>query len=112
MILLVSWVLFRSPTLYESLTYLERMFAPILGQKAVSGPLAAEMITHRQWTALAIAAFCSFVPWDSSRVIVRESSSFAIFRTAACGAGAIALFYLSTLSAVNSQFHPFIYFRF
>ncbi len=112
LVLLVSWVLFRSPSVSEAAAYLGSMFGPLIGKAPVQGPLLAEVVTHRQWTAFAIAALCSFAPVPRSFRAAAHRFAPTPTRAALGGAFAIFALYLSTLSAVNSQFHPFIYFRF
>jgi alginate O-acetyltransferase complex protein AlgI len=111
--ILLSWVIFRSENLSESLEYIQRMFSFTGTALYERTPRLADIINNRAATAVVIGTILAVCPdsiMESARCFF--SATRCELRTAACGIACLLLFFLSTLSLVNSQFHPFIYFRF
>lgn len=106
----IGWAIFRAPSLSEAIIFLGAMFGGVPGETSL---LFAEVVSNRALAAFAVAAVVSFVPFtrrSTDQTPARETSDALplVFR----GAAAAACLALSLMSLVNSQFHPFIYFRF
>jgi len=98
-----GWVLFRAETLTQAATFFVRMFVPL---RDFSDTLLVELIGSRGITVMVIATIISFFPYrwhlDSTRLHGAIIQTGMIF----------ILLSLSAISLTNSQFNPFIYFRF
>ncbi|OVE72829.1 hypothetical protein BVX93_02025, partial [bacterium B13(2017)] len=113
-IVLFSWVLFRSETLSDSLLYLKRMFdfSSTL-QFDIKGLYV--FFSHRAFFVLFVATFLSFVPFmDIKNKVAKEVFSLEchpmklIFHYAC----ALTILLFSACSLASSGYNPFIYFRF
>lgn len=102
-LVLFSWVFFRSPTLGHAVSYLGAMF----GATASSGApelLAAEIYTAFPLTVLLLCAVVSFQPIE-----VRDWVAGLTWRRAV----ALAPLFLITIGTMFTQtFNPFLYFQF
>lgn len=102
-LVLFSWVFFRSPTLGHAVSYLGAMF----GAAASSGApelLAAEIYTAFPLTVLLLCAVVSFQPME-----VRDWVAGLTWRRAV----ALAPLFLITIGTMFTQtFNPFLYFQF
>jgi alginate O-acetyltransferase complex protein AlgI len=117
LLVLFSWVLFRSSTLGQAGDMLGRM----LGITSMpQHPLEAwpdhyVQVSNRQLVVLGIAALVCVLPWSrrylalEQRLLARRDHGLGL----ACFAAlTFLLFGLSVLGLVNSRHNPFIYFRF
>lgn len=113
-IVIFGWIPFRSPNLREAFTYWHRMLQIFAEAPHQRGPLLAEVISNRALFAFAVGAALAFLPWTTTMrpSLMPSRTPRTVLGTAALGTVAIGLFFLSTLALTNSQFHPFIYFRF
>ncbi|MFN8392435.1 MAG: MBOAT family O-acyltransferase [Bdellovibrionota bacterium] len=112
-VILFSWVIFRSDNLTEARTFIEQMFAVFRSDLRYSPPRFVEVMSNRAVVVLAISALCAFFPESWREKLFAQRASFARpVPVVLYGTCSLLLFFLATLSLVNSQFHPFIYFRF
>jgi alginate O-acetyltransferase complex protein AlgI len=102
-LVLFSWVLFRSSTFPHALSYLRSMFGAA-SSRAASLLLAAEIYTPYHLTILGLCAFFSFqrlevydwvagLNWSRSMILV-------------------PLFVLAVMAMFTQTFNPFLYFQF
>ena len=115
LIVLISWVFFRSNTLHQAWAYLAKMFNIFDISNAFSYLTWGDIFSHRNLIVLVIALLISFVPafnlfkkqlhyWQRNI----KNSNLIILKFICI----ISLFLLSVISLINSSFNPFIYFRF
>ena len=115
LLVLVGWVFFRADNLAHALVYLGRMVAFDSWDQvyARTDLLWPDVISHRTWGALAVAAVASFVPdtlwrhwgWEAS---LAARPGGAVLRVAIGAAGLL----FATAALCNQSYNPFIYFRF
>jgi alginate O-acetyltransferase complex protein AlgI len=98
---LVSWVLFRSPTLASAMDYLGAMFG---GSSARSILLGAEIYTPYYLVILGLCAFISFRQLEVYEWVEGMSTpkAFAL----------VPLFLLALGSMFTQGVNPFLYFQF
>ena len=113
LIVMVGWVLFRSPTLELALDMLSRMFGLQAGT-ATMLPVSSHVAPPTMLLIL-LAAFFSFPVWPQVRELARktiitagEQAAYDITRAAFIGI--ITVLCLATMTI--DQNNPFIYFRF
>jgi len=113
LLIMVSWVFFRTDTMAHAFTYLERMVAwDSLSAQNLS-IVWPDIISRRTVFALLLAALASFIPertwcrWGWGEPIPSHLSG-GLIRT---GLAAVFLF-LSSAALANQNYNPFIYFRF
>jgi alginate O-acetyltransferase complex protein AlgI len=102
-LVLFSWVLFRSPNLGHAIAYLGAMFgaAPVTGASAL---LAGEIYTRSTLFLMMVCAMISFQP-----VEVCDWVEALTWRKAA----ALVPLFLFAIGAMWTQaFNPFLYFQF
>jgi alginate O-acetyltransferase complex protein AlgI len=102
-LVLFSWVLFRSPTLSHAVTYLGAMFGAT-ASSGVPALLAAEIYTMRTVTILALCTLISF-----RCVEVRDWVEALTWRRALALA---PLFLIAVGTMFTQAFNPFLYFQF
>ncbi len=106
LIVILGWVPFRTESLGHALEIWKVMFG-LTGSK--SDLLLVEVASGRALCALAVGLVLGLLPFTVR--FTRESFNrpLPVFAAGSC---AVAVLFFSTLSLVNSDFHPFIYFRF
>lgn len=102
-LILFSWVLFRSDNVSEAINYLGMMFIPT---KASGGSvlLAAEIYHQGHFIIMAICAFLAFWPLQSFDWVTGITWTKAIIL--------IVLFGLALMTMIVQAFNPFLYFQF
>ena len=102
-LVLFSWVLFRSPTLGQAVSYLGAMFGATAANGA-SALLAGEIYTRGYMLIFAICALISFQPVEVSDWVARLTWPKAV---------ALAPLFLFAVGVMFTQsFNPFLYFQF
>lgn len=114
-LVLVGWVLFRSDTLGQALTYLGHMFNVIDYWTMPKAVLRGTVIHNEGVFVFAAATVLCFIPlclnWESISRRLRERATemeFAFLKFA----GSAACLILSALAIATTDYSPFIYFRF
>jgi len=102
-LVLLSWVLFRSPDLGHALSYYGAMFG-VIAPSGSSALLAAEIYTPWNLFILLLCALCSF-----TRLEVYD---WVPNLTAPKVAALAPLFLLTVLAMFTQTFNPFLYFQF
>lgn len=115
LLVLASWVLFRAANLTDAMTYFTRLGAWSSWADVTANPelLWPDVINHRTWAVLAVAAVSSFV---SERWWVHRGWDLALPSSRAqawarVGLGTVFLL-LASGALANQSYNPFIYFRF
>jgi alginate O-acetyltransferase complex protein AlgI len=102
-LVLFSWVLFRSPTIGDAAHYIGAMLG-LAGTNAVTPLLAGELYSQGHLTVMAICAFIAFQPvqaYDLAREITWPKAL------------AYTCVFVATMAAMFTQaFNPFLYFQF
>jgi alginate O-acetyltransferase complex protein AlgI len=102
-LVLISWVLFRSPNLSHAISYLGSMFGLTTAAKSAV-LLGAEIYTPYHLTILAICAGLSFQPFEVYDWVAELDWPKAF---------ALAPLFLFAIAAMFTQaFNPFLYFQF
>jgi len=113
-LLMVSWVLFRSESLSDAWGYIQRMFMLTGPDAGVSVPTADMIIDKSQLFLLLVALCFSFLPIPSFLRGLTTGVKTAQSQKGILGVGGLSLLIfivaISILSTAN--FNPFIYFRF
>ena len=105
LIVVFGWALFRADSAGQAFALWQRLCFIGSGSASI---LLTDIASNRA-LAILLAASLSATLLPARLPTV---PGFAAIRSLSKGCLALALFFLSTLSLVNSQFHPFIYFRF
>ena len=116
LIVIFGWVFFRTQSVSDAGEYIQSLLSVFTHPWWGDTFLLANIFDRRAQVMFIIAALLSFWPL----AVDRQSSYPAISQTPSDrpvllllrGTATILLLFLSTLSLVNSDFHPFIYFRF
>lgn len=114
-VILVSWVFFRADHLGQAVQYLQAMGG--LGE-GTRNPLLVEVLNNRTTVVLIIALALSLSPrtpdgvWAYFRTDRTEPRTLSTVAVSGISLLALFGFAASVLSLTNSNFHPFIYFRF
>jgi alginate O-acetyltransferase complex protein AlgI len=113
MVVSVGWAFFRIENFGYALKYIGRLFS----FDSLFWPVAVrwtEVLDYRVITALVIGLLISFFPatrlW--AKIVARFQSLKSARQTLIAAFYSLVFFLLSIMSLVNSQFNPFIYFRF
>jgi alginate O-acetyltransferase complex protein AlgI len=102
-LVLISWVFFRSETLTEAMRYLGAMF----GANGLSGGsilLAAEFYTPQYLAQMAVCGVLAFAPLQAFDWVERLSWGKVV--------ALIALFAVAIVTMFTQAFSPFLYFQF
>ena len=102
-LVLISWVFFRSATLGDAVEYLAAMFGASTAS-AGSELLVAVISTRGSWLILGLCALLAFSPWQAFDSVQRLTWPKAIVLAA------IFLWSLATMFA--QAYSPFLYFQF
>lgn len=102
-LVLISWVLFRSPTLSQALTYLGSMFG-FTPASADSMLVAAEIYTPFYLTIMALCALFSFHPLEVYDWVETLSWPRVV--------SLVPLLVLAVMAMFTQAFNPFLYFQF
>jgi alginate O-acetyltransferase complex protein AlgI len=109
LLVMIGWVFFRADSIEHALGLLNIMFS-FSAHPDPTALLARDMISNRSLVMLIVACLVSFAPEIVvSKTRESEPSSFMMELR---GAVACILLFLSAANLTNSQFHPFIYFKF
>lgn len=110
LVVLIGWVFFRAETLPQALDYLSAMWG--MGEEAAP-MMWSELINNRAATMLIVAFVLSFGPALSPALRrLREGITLERLNPAVQFSFALLAGGLSVIALANSNFHPFIYFRF
>jgi alginate O-acetyltransferase complex protein AlgI len=102
-LVLISWVFFRSATLGDALGYLAAMFGASPAS-AGSDLLVAVISTRGSWLILGLCALLAFSPWQAFDSVQRLTWPKAIL---------LAVLFLWSLATMFAQaYSPFLYFQF
>ncbi|MDD2942152.1 MAG: MBOAT family protein [bacterium] len=110
-----GWVLFRSADLGAAVDFSLRLLGLNSPPEILARITWGEIIGIRQIFVVAVAAVLSFTSdsiWQRLLALYREGSLAGNLFSFLVGLGALLLFCFSVLSLANSQFSPFLYFRF
>ena len=112
-IILFSWVIFRSPDMGYAVNYSFRMVG-LTSLQSVGTPIVwQEFISNRSLSVLAVAAFLSFFPaFPLYRRICEQSFATGFIMGGIKFAAILIVQIFSICALYNSSFNPFIYFRF
>ena len=115
MLVMVSWVIFRSDTLTQASQLLSRMFFGGGPQWFEYWHTIDSRLDGQSIAMLVVACACSFLPW--SERWCRWEGRFLAWRNTAAGAPVMValvmvVFTLACIRLVNSAHNPFIYYRF
>jgi alginate O-acetyltransferase complex protein AlgI len=102
-LVLFSWVLFRSPSLDHAFEYLGAMFA-ISPVGSASVLLGAQIYTPNSLTMIALCALLSFHPLEAYDWVESLSWPRAVVL--------VPVFVLAIISMFTQAFNPFLYFQF
>ncbi|MDA2926442.1 MBOAT family protein [Acidobacteria bacterium AH-259-G07] len=102
-LVLFSWVLFRSPTFTHAYHYLGAMLGATPVEKA-SFLLAAQIYTPANLTLMALCAFFAFHPAEADDWV----SSLSLARAITL----VVVFVLAIMQMFTQAFNPFLYFQF
>ncbi len=102
-LVLFSWVLFRSPTLDGAVRYFEAMFG-IAGAEGGSLLLGGELYTHGNFLLMGICTLFAFQRVQAFDWV----EQLTVFRVCLL----IALFWFSIMVMFAQSFNPFLYFQF
>jgi alginate O-acetyltransferase complex protein AlgI len=110
----LSWVFFRLDNLVQAGNYLKNLFNPSGWSVKFTNLSGQAVYTNRQLAVFVLALVISFFPATNlfaycSKFWLKRSGRL---RLTVKYAGSLALLLLSLMSMLNSQFNPFIYFRF
>lgn len=114
-IVVFGWVLFRSADLTTATDYSLHLLGMNVPLESLARTTWGEVIGIRQLVVLAGAAVLSFAPeslWQRFLGFYRLSSLVGYLFSLMLGLGSLLLFVMSVVSLANSQFSPFLYFRF
>lgn len=107
LLVVIGWVFFRGESLSQSWNFLTTMFSP----SSQSTALLSDFLTNRATFMFIIALIISFLPaLPLFKYIEKKWNNMPT--TTIQSALIILLFFLSTISLFNTNFNPFIYFRF
>ena len=108
---MISWVFFRAETLTEAIAYFKTMFSFNLNIESV--PDLKSFINPYFIFILFIGILSSIGVFKtlSSSILMKKLVSANTYRLFEVGT-LIILFYWSVLEIINSNFNPFIYYRF
>ena len=107
---ILSWVLFRAPSLSRARVFLAAMFG--FGAGAADGQSVYLLLEYwPEWIACIIAAL-PVTLWLQSRLAGREALPAVLVREWCPKLAALALLGLSYLKLATGSFNPFIYFQF
>lgn len=114
LLLIISWVFFRSENLSEAWLYLRQMFTFTAQAASLPGITLSESINIRQLTALLAAIYFSFTPVPSSWLVLTAGKWKKSSTTSVIGIGmtSIVIFIIAVSMLSTATFNPFIYFRF
>ena len=115
LIVLFSWVIFRSPDAGYALQYSLRMLGLTNYVPAPTLIVWQDFLTNRGLFVLCLAAFISFFPAFGIYDRVRQQLAASTSENAWYGvrfASLMVVAVLSILALSNAKFNPFIYFRF
>ncbi|MGH9881405.1 MAG: MBOAT family O-acyltransferase, partial [Pyrinomonadaceae bacterium] len=102
-LVLFSWVLFRSPSLDHAFHYLGAMLA-VSPVGSASVLLSAQIYTPNSLTMMALCALLSFHPLEAHDWVVSLSWHRAVVL--------VPVFVLAIVSMFTQAFNPFLYFQF
>ncbi|MGV8937590.1 MAG: MBOAT family O-acyltransferase [Allorhizobium sp.] len=108
LIIMLGWVLFRSPDLHSALLYGQALAGFGEGVQSLS---AMHFITSDKITFIVIAAVLSVLPASMLRSMPSSDNSSVVQYVWSGMAGFLVFAYAVSMVAANS-FNPFIYFRF
>jgi alginate O-acetyltransferase complex protein AlgI len=108
---MISWVFFRAETISEALDYLKTMFSFTINVE--SGPDLKSFINPYFIFIICIGILSSIGVFKklTTSILKRSMLSVKTYRLLEAGT-AIMLFYWCVLEITNSNFNPFIYYRF
>jgi len=113
-LIMIGWVFFRSENLGFSIQYLQKLFLLSPVDPVAPTVLLPEIITNRGMVILFIAFLISFIP--GTRAVALWETLFPAISLKQVSWLKISLltitFILALAALINSQFKPFIYFRF
>ena len=106
-IVMIGWVLFRSQSLGNALSFLARMFALDRGPQSVQNYTISYYLETNIMFYLSIGFICAFFPHE--KLQFKISSNYQIILK-----GALSLIFITVSAAFLSKatFNPFIYFQF
>lgn len=112
LLIMLGWVLFRSPDMGYVWGYLKALFG---AAGAGAWDIQSVYLMLQYWEIFAIAAIASIPVRDwlqgaAERLPGRRGREFALYPLK--GLAAAVVFALSVVYLINSSFNPFIYFRF
>jgi alginate O-acetyltransferase complex protein AlgI len=105
LVIMISWVFFRTESIGQSFSYLKTMFTP-----ANSGALGLESFFAKEHIAILLIGICLCFP-ISLPAKFKTGKTFQVLRIIGTVL-LVILFMLSLMRVVTETFNPFIYFRF
>jgi alginate O-acetyltransferase complex protein AlgI len=108
LIVMVGWVLFRSPDIGTALAFLKHMMIPDLGGLT---DVVEASLTHQRLTILLLAALVFLLPAQPITGRYLESARSRTATVLRVGVMSAGLFY-SALLVATGTFSPFLYYRF
>lgn len=109
-LVIVSWVIFRSDTIGDALSYLKTMFTGGCALYDRQGIYL--LIEYRVELAVSVVAALPVKVWLERALEKRHTASASAIREYVPMVLSLVLFLLSYMKLVSGSFNPFIYFRF
>lgn len=107
---LVGWIIFRSGSIGGAVSYTKRLFEFNLIGKIPDEIIWSDFMFNRTWTVLLVAIIISFWPLLPviGKLSIKKESHLKAFKVVTI----LVLLFLSSISIINTSYHPFIYFNF
>jgi alginate O-acetyltransferase complex protein AlgI len=120
LLVMIGWVLFRSPSMTQAVAYLSAMFIP-QSVTSLTTPPWGLLFGNRDLATMLLGSVIACVRWPEPRWSVARSLKAAwAGKMSMSGAGemtiqfatSLGMFILSVAANVSSDYSPFLYFRF
>ena len=113
-LIMIGWVFFRSENLGFSIQFIQKLFLLSPADPAAPVVLLPEIATNRSMFILFIAFLISFIPATKAVALWKAIfPAISVKQVTWLKIGVLAITLILSLAALtNSQFKPFIYFRF
>ncbi len=113
LIVVVGWVVFRTPTFNQALGIYAQMFDLSSFGRSLPNFFEAEVINCKGWFVFSLAAAICFAPLSEKLMSlisqIKSKNPFPVFSRAIW---AVCLLILSVIAIAESGFSPFLYYQF